>query len=125
MSAYAEYEDPEKKGLDVSHFEDSKIDNEVVVDSQAKGYTDHTIVIDDETNRRLRKLINWRYVLHVLTGPPDPVGCCRACVHATSLKVSTRELSVLPVSWVSKQTPVCTDKTTPWPYVSFSNNRSS
>jgi len=45
---------------DVLHHENLKIDDEVVVDTEAKGYIDHNIVIDDVTNRRLRRMINFR-----------------------------------------------------------------
>ena len=41
---------------DIRHEEEK----EIVVDTDAKGYIDHTIVIDDATNKRLRRLINWR-----------------------------------------------------------------
>lgn len=34
---------------------------ERVVDADAQGYVDHTVVIDPATNKRLLKLINWRY----------------------------------------------------------------
>ena len=40
--------------------EEAKVDVEVIVDRDAAGYVDHTIVIDDATNRRLRRLIHWR-----------------------------------------------------------------
>ena len=49
-----------EKGLETSHYEDIKVDNEIVVDAEAKGYVDHNIVIDEETNRRLRRMINFR-----------------------------------------------------------------
>lgn len=44
---------------ELGHVENVKPD-ELIVDVEAKGYVDHNVVIDDETNRRLRKLINWR-----------------------------------------------------------------
>jgi hypothetical protein len=31
-----------------------------VVDADAKGFVDHTLVVDDATNRRLLRMINWR-----------------------------------------------------------------
>ena len=38
------------------------LDDEVIVDSEAKGYTNHNVIIDPATNRRLRRLIHWRRV---------------------------------------------------------------
>jgi hypothetical protein len=50
----------EEKGLDdVAHVEDPTVE-EVVVDADAKGFVDHTLVVDDATNRRLLRMINWR-----------------------------------------------------------------
>jgi hypothetical protein len=40
----------------------SKPDEEIVVDRDAAGYVDHNVVIDEATNKRLLKMINWRYV---------------------------------------------------------------
>ena len=37
-----------------------KDDVEVIVDADAAGYTDHHIVIDDKTNKRLLRMINRR-----------------------------------------------------------------
>lgn len=42
------------------HSYEVKVDGEIIVDTDARGYIDHNIVIDDATNRRLRRLINWR-----------------------------------------------------------------
>jgi len=33
-----------------------------VQDSDAQGYIDPDLIIDEEENKRLRKIINWRYV---------------------------------------------------------------
>ena len=33
-----------------------------VQDSDAQGYVDPDLIIDEEENKRLRKIINWRYV---------------------------------------------------------------
>lgn len=50
----------EEKVLDdVVHVEDSNVE-EVIVDADAKGFVDHTLVVDDATNRRLLRMINWR-----------------------------------------------------------------
>jgi isopentenyl phosphate kinase len=55
--------------LNVNHYEDVEggIDEKMkdvshVQDSDAQGYVDPDLVIDDEENKRLRKIINWRYV---------------------------------------------------------------
>ena len=50
----------DKPYTQTQHAEEAKVDVEVVVDRDAAGYVDHTIVIDDATNRRLRRLIHWR-----------------------------------------------------------------
>jgi hypothetical protein len=42
--------------------ENSTDKEEIVVDADAAGYVNHNIIIDEATNKRLRKMINWRYV---------------------------------------------------------------
>lgn len=51
--------DPEKGAQEQLELPNEKV-VELVVDADAKGYVDHTVVIDEETNKRLRKMINWR-----------------------------------------------------------------
>ncbi len=45
---------------------------EVIVDSEAKNYVDHTVVIDEATNKRLRNLINRRLVVVFESANADP-----------------------------------------------------
>lgn len=52
--------DPEKAHLEQVEFTTEKVE-ERVVDADAQGYLDHNVVIDPATNKRLLKLINWRY----------------------------------------------------------------
>ncbi|GFZ48439.1 hypothetical protein JCM24511_06187 [Saitozyma sp. JCM 24511] len=50
----------EEKGIDdLAHVEDPNTE-ELVVDADAKGFVDHTLVVDEATNRRLLRMINWR-----------------------------------------------------------------
>ena len=53
--------DPDDKAVgDTTHYEDMKVEDEVIVDTEARGYIDHTVVIDEATNRRLYRMITWR-----------------------------------------------------------------
>jgi hypothetical protein len=54
----------------INHYEDIEtgVDEKTrdlsnVQDSDAQGYVDPDLIIDEEENKRLRKIINWRYVL--------------------------------------------------------------
>ena len=60
------YHDNESKS-NVNHYEDVEggVDEKMknasnVQDSDAQGYVDPDLVIDEEENKRLRKIINWR-----------------------------------------------------------------
>jgi len=53
----------------INHYEDIEtgVDEKTrdlsnVQDSDAQGYVDPDLIIDEEENKRLRKIINWRYV---------------------------------------------------------------
>ena len=50
----------EPQHVESAHLAGVKDDVEVIVDKDAAGYTDFHIVIDDETNKRLRRMINRR-----------------------------------------------------------------
>jgi hypothetical protein len=56
---------------------------EHVVDVDANGYVNHNIVIDEATNKRLRKMINWRCVpvLWAKSQTHSEPWCIRALVH--------------------------------------------
>ena len=62
--------DPEKAhGVHVEQSNDKA--EEHVVDVDAQGYVDHTVVIDQDTNKRLRKMINLRQAAVEMRNDPD------------------------------------------------------
>jgi len=73
----------------INHYEDVEggIDEKMkdvsnVQDSDAQGYVDPDLIIDEEENKRLRKIINWRYVPFswLKCMQLKMIGYCRSCV---------------------------------------------
>ena len=88
-----------------------KRDEEIIVDTEVKGYTDSSVVIDAATNKRLLKLINKRYVgrpTFVLMGRVLP--CMLMCYFAQALDkgcLGTASLqSARIVRWADQQASI-------------------
>ena len=77
---------------DINHYEDVEggIDEKMkdvsdVQDSDARGYVNPDLEIDEAENKRLRRMINFRYdsPILILRHPSDMPGCCQSCVWCT------------------------------------------
>lgn len=93
--------DRDDKVLEVHQLENFDKDRKRVADVDAADYVDPTVIISDEENRRLRKIIykRWDYgwVAKLISV------YFRCYVLDTSLKLSTRVPSAQPLSWAGSR----------------------